>query len=365
MTSTAQKTPIEIRSHRLTPIPLARLSDRPFVSILTSHYNYADFLPEAAESVLGQSYSNFEWIICDDGSTDRSHDVLETLRRRDSRIRVLSKQNGGQASGLNTAFGKSSGELIFLLDSDDMFHPSKLEAMVASHRSQPSAGFGLHQVRWISNAGTPQGVWPPATKIPAGWFGEIMLSTGGVLPYMPPTSALSVHRSVAERIFPLPQTPELTGVADQVITRLTPLLTPVLRRLEVLAEYRVHGNNSYIRTRTDADSIFREITTCHNLWSAQRDFLKTVCPGSGSRLRQVENSPYVIYLGYLFARFSRSTDQRLRHQQFIAQLDDGRPIMNCFWKYSLHLPVPIFAASVSFISRPSRLKQMMAYIRGM
>jgi glycosyltransferase involved in cell wall biosynthesis len=364
MSRVLSKTPIEIVSHRLVPIPLAVLSERPLVSILTSNYNYAEFLSEAADSVLGQTYSNFEWIICDDGSTDRSLEVLHALSDRDSRIRVLSKRNGGQASGLNTAFSSSSGELIFLLDSDDVFHPSKLEVMVSSHRSQPSTGFGLHRVQWVNNTRAHQGVWPPASKMSNGWFGESLLNTGGVLPYMPPTSALSLHRSVAERIFPLPETPELTGVADQVITRLSPLLTPVLRRPEVLAEYRVHNNNAYIRTKTDADSIWREITTCHNLWSAQKDFLETLGPGVANRFQPVESSAYLIYLRYLFSRLSRSTDQRVYHEQFIAHLDAGRPLMNWFWKYSLYFPVPLFGAAVTFLSRPSLLKQLAARLRG-
>ncbi len=358
------KTPFEIVSHRLTPIPLTTLSERPLVSILTSNYNYADFLSEAADSVLAQTYPNFEWIICDDGSTDRSLDVLQVLSGNDSRIRVLSKRNGGQASGLNTAFSNSSGELIFFLDSDDVYHPSKLEVMVYAHQSQPSTGFGLHRVQWVSNTRVRHGVWPPAAKIPNGWFGESMLSTGGVLPFMPPTSALSLHRSVAERIFTLPETPELTGVADQVITRLAPLLTPVLRRPEILAEYRVHGNNAYIRTKTDADSISREITTCHNLWSAQKDFLETLGPGVASRFKALESNSYLIYLRYLFSRLSRSADQRLRHERFIAQLDAGRPIMNFFWRCSIYFPVSLFGAAVTFLSRPSLLKQLAARLRG-
>jgi glycosyltransferase involved in cell wall biosynthesis len=358
------KSPIEILSHRLIPMPLARLSERPLVSILTSNYNYADFLPEAAEGVLGQTYSNFEWIICDDGSTDRSLDVLQVLSNRDSRIRVLAKRNGGQASGLNAAFANCSGEIICLLDSDDVYHQSKLEVVVYAHQSQPIAGFGLHRVQWVNKTRARQGVWPPAAKMPAGWFGESMLSTGGVLPFMPPTSALSLHRSVAERIFPLPETPELTGIADQVITRLAPLLTNVLRRSEVLAEYRVHSNNAYIRTRTDADSILREITTCHNLWSAQKSFLQILDPGLVNRFQPVESSSYLVYLRYLFSRLSRSTDQRLRHERFIAQLEAGRPIMNYFWKYSLYFPVPLFGAAVTFLSRPSLLKQLAARLRG-
>lgn len=363
MSRNVSKTPIEIVSHRLVPIPLAMLSERPLVSILTSNYNYAGFLSEAADSVLAQTYTNFEWIICDDGSTDRSLEVLRLLSDRDSRIRVIPKRNGGQASGLNTAFAHSSGEIIFLLDSDDIYHRSKLEVMVHAHRSEPAAGFGLHRVQWVNNARARQGVWPPATKIPAGWFGESLLGTGGVLPYMPPTSALSLHRSVAERIFPLPETPELTGVADQVITRLSPLLTSVLHRQEVLAEYRVHGSNAYIRTTTDADSIWREITTCHNLWSAQKRFLETLDPGLVSRFQSVESNPYLIYLRYVFSRLSRSTDQRLCHERLVAQLDSGRPLMNYFWKYSLYFPVPLFGAAVSFISRPSLLKQVVARLR--
>jgi hypothetical protein len=364
MSRIVSKSPIEIVSRRLTPIPLATLSEVPLVSILTSNYNYADFLPEAADSVLNQTYSNFEWIICDDGSTDRSLDVLEVLRSRDSRICVISKRNGGQASGLNTAFSHASGELILFLDSDDLYRASKLEVMVYSHRSQPSAGFGLHRVQWVNNARARHGVWPPAGKIPAGWFGESLLNTGGVLAYMPPTSALSLHRSVAERIFPLPETPELTGVADQVITRLSPLLTRVLRRLEVLAEYRVHSNNAYIRPRTDADSILREITTCHNLWAAQRHFLETLGPSLASRFQPVESSSYLIYLRYLFSRLSRSADQQLCHERFIAQLDAGRPFMNYFWKFSIYFPVPLFEAAVTFLNRPSLLKQIAARLRG-
>jgi glycosyltransferase involved in cell wall biosynthesis len=364
MNQAAAKIPMEVVSHRLKPMQLAPLSDRPLVSILTSNYNYAEYLPQAAESVLAQTYSNFEWIICDDGSRDRSLDVLKILSNRDSRIRLIAKENGGQASGLNAAFAQSSGEIIFFLDSDDIYDRSKLEVMVHAYRSNSSGGFGLHRVQWVNNARARQGVWPPAAKMPAGWFGESLLDTGGVLPYMPPTSALSLHRDVAEKIFPLPETPELTGIADQVITRLSPLVTIVLRRSEVLAEYRVHSNNAYIRTRTDADSILREITTCHHLWSAQKDFLKTLGPRLVSRFQPVENSSYLIYLRYLFSRLSGSTDQRLRHERFIAQLDSGRPIMNYFWKYSLYFPVPLFGAAVTFLSRPSLLKQILARLRG-
>ena len=109
-----------------------------------------------------------------------------------------------------------------------------------------------------------------------------MLEGGGVLSYMPPTSGLSLHRTVAERIFPLPESYPLTAVADQVITRFAPLLTSVLRRQEVLAEHRLHGANSYGRSKITAEFVLREITTCRTLWNAQRDFLESTRSPIGS-----------------------------------------------------------------------------------
>lgn len=340
------------------------LSEHPLVSILTSNYNYARFLTDAAESVFAQTYTHFEWIICDDGSSDESVAVMSRLAERDSRIRCIAKGNAGQASGLNAAFAACSGELLVFLDSDDMFHPHKLQAMIQAHRSHPKAGFGLHRVQWVNQARVRQGVWPPAAQMPMGWYGESLLSTGGILPYMPPTSGLTLHRNVANRIFPLPETMELTGVADQMLTRLAPLLTEVLHCRELLAEYRVHGKNAYVRTDTDADTIQREIRTCRNLWSAQKEFLHTLGDGSANRLQPVDRSSYLIYLQYVFARLSHAVDQRVRYKRFMAEMDHGRGIVRPFWRSSLYLPVPIFAFLLSFLNRPSTLKQLVARLRG-
>jgi glycosyltransferase involved in cell wall biosynthesis len=332
------------------------------VSIITSNYNYADFLPDAAESVLAQTYSEYEWVICDDGSTDRSLQVMQDLARRDSRIRIMEKKNGGQASGFNSAVAASSGELVFFLDSDDLYYPTKIETMVQGHQSERCAGLGVHRLQWVNHARKRQGACPSSAKMPSGWHGESMLSNGGILPYLPPTSGLSLHWTVARRIFPLPETRTLP-YGDQFITRLAPLLTNVVRREEILAEYRVHGNNLFIRKGTNADSILREILLCRNYWAAQEEFLRTLGQGAANRLQPVEVNPYLIYLRYLAARFTSADDQRLRYEEFIAQLESGSAMMNCFWKSSLYLPAPLFAAAVSFISTPSPLKQLAAWLR--
>ncbi len=129
--------------------------------------------------------------------------------------------------------------------------------------------------------------------------------------YMPPTSGLSLHRTVAERIFPLHETHPLAAIADQVITRFAPLLTSVLCRQDILAEHRLHGANSYGRSEVTAATILREIRVCESLWSAQYDFLQSLDSRLALRLRPLEQSSYLLYLEYLYARLSRSPFTRL------------------------------------------------------
>lgn len=187
----------------LAPIELRALSDRPKVSVLISNYNYAKYISQAIESVLSQTYENFELIICDDGSTDNSKQIITEYCRRDSRIQLIAKENGGQASGFNAAFAASAGQLICFLDSDDLFHLTKLALMVEAHLLAPDAGFGVHRVQRVNTRRRSQGVWPLGSRLPEGWQGEQMLKDGGTLSYMPPTSGLSLHRTVAETYLPV------------------------------------------------------------------------------------------------------------------------------------------------------------------
>jgi glycosyltransferase involved in cell wall biosynthesis len=347
----------------LAPIELRALSDRPKVSVLISNYNYAKYISQAIESVLSQTYENFELIICDDGSTDNSKQIITEYCRRDSRIHLIAKENGGQASGFNAAFAASAGELICFLDSDDLFHLTKLALMVEAHLLAPDAGFGVHRVQRVNTQRRSQGVWPLGSRLPEGWQGERMLKDGGALGYMPPTSGLSLHRTVAEHIFPLPEAFRIC--ADQVIIRFAPLLTSILRRQEVLAEYRLHGANSYERSKMTAESISREITMCQNLWIAQRDFLESRDPTLAPQLQPLEESSYIVYLEYLHARLSRSHLTPLYHQRYIRDTQanpDAR--MLWFWKNSIYFPSFIFERMINLMNRQSFLKEILARLRG-
>ena len=347
----------------LAPIHLERLPERPKVSVLISNYNYAEYIAQAIDSVLEQTYQNFELIICDDGSTDNSREVISGYCLRDPRISLITQENWGQASGFNAAFAASNGDLICFFDSDDIFRPAKLACMVEAHQQAPTAGLGVHRIQRVNKQRRPQGVWPLGSTLPLGWRGDQMLLDGGVLGYMPPTAGLSLHRSVAERIFPLPESFRIG--ADQVILRFAPLLTSIVRRQEILAEYRLHGANSYERSKLTAESILREITMCKDLWTAQRDFLKSLDPTLVSQLQPLESSSYILYLEYLHARLARSPSTALCHQRYMNDIQTKLdPRMLWFWKNSIHLPSFIFDRVINLINRQNLLKEILARLHG-
>jgi glycosyltransferase involved in cell wall biosynthesis len=352
-------------SAKLNPIELRPLPAQPLVSILVSNYNYARYIGEALQSALDQTYANFELIVCDDGSTDDSAQIIEEYERRDSRVRFIRKANEGQASGFNAAFAVSRGEIISLLDSDDLFLPHKIERVVADFQAHPDSGFGIHRVIRMNAERRRQGVWPLSVPLPCGWYGTRLLQDGGILPFMPPTSGLSLHRDVAERIFPLPLQAPLVSCPDQLITRLAPLLTNVTREDEALSEYRLHGGNNYGPDRVTAASFKRELEYCEALWGAQKRFLATIDNRLAEDFQPLSLNPYIAHTSYIHARLARAPDVRRHYDRYIASLraPDARHVW--FWKLSIYLPYAVFDFAVNLLIRQSRLKQMIARLKKM
>lgn len=101
------------------------------VSVVTPVYNLAKTLPQAINSLTGQSYKHLEIIIIDDGSPDNAGEVADRLARGDDRIRVIHQGNKGLQASLNRGFGEAKGESFLILSPDDMLHQSAIGAMVA------------------------------------------------------------------------------------------------------------------------------------------------------------------------------------------------------------------------------------------
>ena len=100
------------------------------ISIIIPVYNVEKYLERCVESVFAQTYSAYELILVDDGSTDGSGKICDRLAKRDDRVRVIHKENGGLSSARNTGLKMSRGEYITFIDSDDVVHPCYLECLL-------------------------------------------------------------------------------------------------------------------------------------------------------------------------------------------------------------------------------------------
>lgn len=101
------------------------------ISVVLPVFNAAATLAEAAKSILDQTYSKFEIVVVDDGSTDSSPDILSSLAAHDRRIRVIRTANRGVAEALNTGIATAQGDLIARMDADDISEPTRFEKQVA------------------------------------------------------------------------------------------------------------------------------------------------------------------------------------------------------------------------------------------
>ncbi len=105
------------------------MDSKELISVIVPVYNVRSYLEKCFESVAGQSYRNLEIILVDDGSTDGSGELCEELARRDSRVRVIHKKNGGLGSARNAGIDASRGEILSFVDSDDWIEPGMYETM--------------------------------------------------------------------------------------------------------------------------------------------------------------------------------------------------------------------------------------------
>ena len=114
------------------------MSQLPLISVIVPVYNVEDYLAACVTSITTQSYSNLEILLIDDGSTDRSGDMCDSLALSDSRIQVLHKTNGGLSDARNHGIDIATGSFIVFVDSDDTISPdaiSTLYSLAAEHNA--------------------------------------------------------------------------------------------------------------------------------------------------------------------------------------------------------------------------------------
>ncbi|WP_082826276.1 glycosyltransferase [Croceicoccus estronivorus] len=112
----------------------------PKISVAMSVYNGERFLAEAIQSVLIQTFGDFEFLILDDGSTDSSRAIISSAAARDSRVRAISRENRGLIASLNQLLDEARAPYIARMDADDICKPKRFERQVAFLESHPDYG---------------------------------------------------------------------------------------------------------------------------------------------------------------------------------------------------------------------------------
>ena len=136
----------EIFQAQNAPAPRFEPERQPLVSIIMTAFNSEDLLNVSVESVLRQTYENFELIIVDDASTDETRDYIDAFCQRDARVKAIYKKtNDGTYVSKNVGITQASGEFITFFDSDDFMHPIRIE----QHIKHTSIDYILSYSLWI------------------------------------------------------------------------------------------------------------------------------------------------------------------------------------------------------------------------
>lgn len=214
----------------------------PRVSVLIPSYNHARFLPATLQSVFDQTYTDYEIVVVDDGSTDGS---VELLRSYGDRIRLFTQQNRGTYPTLNRCVAESRGEYLAILNSDDLWAPTKLEKQVAFLDAHPQVGL-VHTGGHFIDAGgrilstNPLGFpWP---RTPTGNIIELLVRYNRIVP-----SSAVLRRECFERVGGFRE--DLYGLGDWEMWLRVALEYDIGYIDEPLTLYRVHGANAFLQHR--------------------------------------------------------------------------------------------------------------------
>jgi glycosyltransferase involved in cell wall biosynthesis len=134
------------------------MSDRdPTVSVIMPAYNATRFIDQTIESVLQQTFTDFELLIVDDGSTDRTLEIANEYAFRDRRIQVISQANQGVSATRNHGVRLAKGNLLAFLDADDIWRPEKLAAHIEHFAANANLAVSFARVEFMSLEGRPTG----------------------------------------------------------------------------------------------------------------------------------------------------------------------------------------------------------------
>jgi GT2 family glycosyltransferase len=214
---------------------------KPYVSVLIDTYNHERFIEKAIGSVLQQDFpaDEREILVMDDGSTDATPEIV---RRFEPQLRLLRKENGGQASAFNAGIPQCKGEIVAFLDGDDWWARKKLTRVAETLRAEPAVGFVGHGIVIVDSEGREQ-----SETLREGHRFQANSVEGGRLfrrrgAFMG-TSRMTIRRELLEQIGLVPEAIEIQ--ADEYLFTLAAVLTEAVILPDALTFYRLHEANRF------------------------------------------------------------------------------------------------------------------------
>jgi len=212
------------------------------VSVLIDTYNHERFIEKAINSVLEQDFpaAEREIIVVDDGSTDRTPEIVQ---RFEPSLRYIRKENGGQASAFNAGIPECRGQIIAFLDGDDYWLPGKLSRVAEVLSKNPAVGFVGHAIKESLTDGQER-ISAPAKdekfRIQSPDSAKLFRLRKSFLG----TSRMTMRAELARRILPVPEA--LVFEADEYLFTLAAVMSEVVILKEPLTCYVIHGSNLYV-----------------------------------------------------------------------------------------------------------------------
>ena len=114
------------------------MENQALISVIIPVYNVEEYLRECIDSVLCQTYGNFEIILVDDGSTDSSGEICDEYVEKDERVTVIHQKNGGLSAARNAGFAEANGDYVYFLDSDDYISENAFETLLETAQRDSS-----------------------------------------------------------------------------------------------------------------------------------------------------------------------------------------------------------------------------------
>jgi len=270
----------------------------PIVSVLMSVYNSERHLRQSIQSVLDQSFADFEFVIVEDGSEDSSPRILSEFARQDARIVLIKNEtNRGLAASLNRGLERAQGKYVARQDADDISLPNRLELQSAYLETHPEIGILGSACTIIDEEGKELGVYPQPE-------GDLLIRWTSLWsnPFIHPSimlrrETLEKHRLRYDETFASAQDYELWSRLLQY-TQAANLPEPLIR-------YRIH-RESVTRTRREAQLLYHDQVVLRNiarqLPSARisteqiRQARRWIYPDEGGAARPKEISTQAVHL---------------------------------------------------------------------